>query len=129
MSKATENPLVIAIAAAGAVAVVAYVLKQYGKAAAEAVGGAVSGNNAITRGTPYQGAGVAGTVGAATNAASGGALQRAGESLGEWLYGVFGDKYDPNAATPPFVRQPQILNQTDASSLWGLYGTVTRRIQ
>lgn len=125
----TKNPFVVAIAAGAAVAVLAYVLKQYGKAAAEAAGGVVSGNNAITRGTPYAGAGVAGTVGAATNAASGGVLQRAGESLGGWLYGVFGDTYDPNAKTPPFVRQPQILRQTDASSLWGTYGTVTRRVQ
>lgn len=65
------------------------------KETAEAAGGLVSGNNAITQsatnwdGTPqtaYEGKGVIGTVGAAFNTASGGILSSWGESLGSWLY-------------------------------------------
>lgn len=61
--------------------------------------GLITGNNAITRSatnaagepvTAYQGAGVIGTIGAATNAASGGFLA----SLGEWLGGKAADLHD-----------------------------------
>lgn len=51
--------------------------------------GLVTGNNAITssaRSTAYQGAGVLGTLGAATDAVFGGVLSRAGESIGGWVY-------------------------------------------
>ncbi len=58
-------------------------------------GGLVTGNNGITQSatnaagrpvTAYQGAGVVGTIGAATNAASGGVLASMGEALGNWFY-------------------------------------------
>lgn len=39
-------------------------------------------------GTPYEGAGVLGTLGGTVNAASGGVLQSWSESLGGWLYDV-----------------------------------------
>ena len=72
------------------------------KDAAGAVGGLVSGDNAITRGTPYQGAGVPGTLGAATNAASGGLLERFGGWLGRTVYDATHADYDPNK--PPTIR-------------------------
>ena len=64
-------------------------------AAADAVGGAISGNNTVTanatdsNGNPvdaYQGAGVVGTIGAATNIASGGWFATAGEWIGGKAY-------------------------------------------
>jgi hypothetical protein len=58
--------------------------KKEAQAVVEGVGGAVTGNNALTRGTPYEGAGVVGTLGAATNAATGGLLGR----FGSWLGGA-----------------------------------------
>jgi len=87
-----------------ALVVVYYVGKQLlgaaGKAAG-AAGGLLSGNNALTQGTDYQGAGVAGTLGAAANSVSGGSLDSAGNSLGGWLYGLFNPAYDPNAPAGP----------------------------
>ena len=76
--------------AIGVAGVVIYLLwnkaAAAGKAAADTVGGVVSGNNAITDGTVYQGGGLAGTVGAATNAASGGVLEKFGTWLGGSIY-------------------------------------------
>lgn len=40
----------------------------------------------VNKGTAYEGAGVAGTVGNAANQLSGGALADAGTNLGGWLY-------------------------------------------
>lgn len=63
--------------------------------AAKAAPGLISGNNAITQSatnaagqptTAYQGAGIVGTLGAATNAASGGVLASVGEWLGSTVY-------------------------------------------
>lgn len=56
------------------------------KEAATAVGGLVSGNNAITKDTAYEGAGVLGTLGAAANVASGGFFESTGSKLGGWIY-------------------------------------------
>lgn len=55
-------------------------------AAADTGAGIVTGNNAITKGTPYEGAGVLGTLGSAVNQASGGTLQSIGEKIGGTLY-------------------------------------------
>ena len=65
------------------------------KAAGETVGGAISGNNAITAGTVYQGGGVAGTLGAATNAASGGLF----EKWGTWIGGTVYDLTHPDTTS------------------------------
>jgi len=63
----------------------------------DAVGGAVTGNNALTQGTPYEGVGFGlGTLGAATNAASGGVLGRFGSWLGGQIYDIANKPYDPN---------------------------------
>lgn len=61
-------------------------------AASDATVGAITGNNAITEGTPYQGAGILGTLGAVTNEASGGTLQKVGEYLGGKMFDWFGPK-------------------------------------
>lgn len=77
------------LAAAAALAVVYYVGKHVLSGAANVAGGVVSGNNAITQGTVYQGTGVVGTLGAAANDASGGVLSQIGGSLGDALYNLF----------------------------------------
>lgn len=71
--------------------------KDLGEAASLA-GGIATGNNALTAGTAYEGTGIAGTAGAAANAASGGLF----ESIGSWIGGKLADitdTYDPNAPT------------------------------
>lgn len=53
--------------------------------------GLVTGNNGITAGArtdAYQGKGVLGTLGAATDRAFGGLLSQAGETLGGWAYDI-----------------------------------------
>jgi hypothetical protein len=88
------------------VGVAYFLVRQSIKAAgavANAAGGVLSGNNALTQGTPYQGAGIAGTLGAGANVVSGGVL----ESIGDWLGGKAADVHDyfsgasdPTASTP-----------------------------
>lgn len=70
-------------------------------AAVDVVAGVVTGENALTKDTPYEGYGVLGTLGAGFNAASGGTFQRWGESLGGWLF----DKLNPD----PLADQEAIL--------------------
>lgn len=77
-------------------ALLIWFLSRQAKAVAATAGGLITGDNALTAGTPYQGAGVLGTLGAGFNAASGGFFQSAGETLGGWAYDLFGD--DPLAA-------------------------------
>jgi hypothetical protein len=71
-------------------------------------GGLVTGNNAITRRatnadneriTAYEGAGVLGTLGAATNAVSGGYLATFGQWLGDKAY----DLLNPAPSAPPLT--------------------------
>ena len=92
-----QNPVMLAGAAllvvAGvyflsrkAVADVANAAKDASGAVVDTVTGVATGNNALTKDTPYEGAGVLGTVGAATNNLLGGVPQRAGEYLGGWIY-------------------------------------------
>lgn len=84
------------IAIAAAAGIVGLVLLKY----SGAVKGALTGDNALTREaknadgqavTAYQGAGVVGTLGAATNAASGGYLA----SFGQWVGGKIFDLTHP----------------------------------
>ncbi|HWI12109.1 MAG TPA: hypothetical protein VNU48_12325, partial [Burkholderiaceae bacterium] len=84
-------------AAAAVAAVLAYKVMNSAKQAADAAAGLLTGNNAITENqtnaagektTAYQGAGVLGTMGAATNSASGGVFASWGEDLGGWFYGA-----------------------------------------
>ena len=75
----------------GAAAVVGvFVLYVLGRKAVEAAvdtgKGIVTGDNALTKGTAYEGAGVAGSIGAAADAASGGVLSDLGSKIGIGLY-------------------------------------------
>jgi len=81
-----QNPLLLAAGAALLVYVVYSLARKTITDVAKGAGGVVSGNNALTRGTPYQDAGVLGTLGAATNTVLGGVPQRVGESVGGWIY-------------------------------------------
>jgi hypothetical protein len=88
--------LYLGLAAVAGVIVVGYLGKKAVGAAADVVTGTLTGNNAVTKDTPYEGAGVLGTLGAVTNAASGGTLQQIGESIGSKLFDWFGPKVDLN---------------------------------
>ncbi|HWH83457.1 MAG TPA: hypothetical protein VNU71_14595 [Burkholderiaceae bacterium] len=104
------------LAAIGAAAAVAAVLaykfvdgaKQAAGAVIDTTAGVFTGNNAITENqtnaagektTAYQGAGVLGTVGAATNSVSGGVFASWGEDLGAWFYDA--THTDPMATSKP----------------------------
>lgn len=64
-----QSPLMLAAGAALLLGVVYLIARKAIGAAAGAAGGLVSGNNAITEGTAYEGAGVLGTLGASINSA------------------------------------------------------------
>jgi hypothetical protein len=66
-------------------------LANAGGAVVDYGAGLMTGNNGITAGartTAYQGAGVLGTLGAATDAIFGGLLSQAGETIGGWAYDI-----------------------------------------
>lgn len=106
----TDSAIFLAVGAVVAIGIFLFLKKQLGEAAS-AAGGLVSGNNAITEGTVYAGGGVLGTVGAATNSASGGVLESIGDSLGSWWYDVVNGEYDPNAPTAPQSRKQAVGDQ------------------
>lgn len=96
-----QNPLVLAVAGVAILAGLYYIGREATKDAysgaktvagdvGETVGGVFTGNNAITRDTPYQGGGVLGTLGAATNGILGGVPQKVGEKIGGWAFDIFG---------------------------------------
>lgn len=64
------------------------------EAAADTVEGVASGNNALTEGTPYEGAGILGTLGAGVNTLLGGVPESIGhsEALGDFVWWMFGDE-------------------------------------
>lgn len=84
-------------------------------AAADAAGGIISGNNALTAGTDYQGAGVLGTVGAAANDASGGFFDWLGSSIGGGIYDLTHPTTtvpdSTTAASTQAVNRDQIVTQ------------------
>lgn len=114
-----QSPMMLAGAGVLVIGVVYLLARQTVKdvvGAAGAVGqagvGLVTGNNAITQNqtnfdgeatSAYEGKGIFGTLGGATNAVLGGAPASIGESLGGWLFDIFGPKYDPNAPAAPRV--------------------------
>ncbi len=97
----TAEPIEIAILLGVGAVVLWFVIKQVksvgsaavntAEAAANSVVGAgvgiATGNNVVTAGTPYEGTGIFGTLGAVTNDVLGGAPQ----SFGEYLGGKFAD--------------------------------------
>ena len=76
-AKVLDNPVQWAIAAAVVAGIAYFAVKKL----AGAVGGVVSGNNTITKDTPYAGAGIVATPAAIADSASGGLLS----SLGGWI--------------------------------------------
>lgn len=99
---------------------------ELGAGAARTVDGVVSGNNALTVGTPYAGYGVVGTVAGVANRASGGALQSIGESLGGWFYDVTHRDYDPSDGLQTAANTvADGARETD--TLWGRIGSVILR--
>lgn len=114
----------VALAIVGIV-VVYLIAKKTLTAGAQAVGGVVSGNNALTQGTPYQGAGIFGTLGAAFNSASGGVLGNIGSSIGNGLYNLL-NPGTGNAQQTAIAQGSQAVNRdqvvTDNPPL-DLYGT------
>lgn len=96
---AKDKPVQFAIAVSIVGFAVYYLAGTTIKAAANVIGGAVSGNNAITQNQTnlagenvdaYEGAGIFGTVGATFNSASGGVLATVGEKIGGWAFDLFG---------------------------------------
>jgi len=89
---------------AGTIAVI--VLWSFFRKQAKDAAGAISD---INEGTPYAGAGVAGTLGNVTDQASGGLLSGIGEWIGGKLADVF-QPYDPNAPQPE-TRKNAVADQ------------------
>lgn len=93
-NKAIDNAIPLAIGAIVILGGVYLILSKIAKDAADAAAGIVSGDNVVTRNqTNYSGEttdayvnkGVLGTLGAATNSASGGIFATIGEKLGGWF--------------------------------------------
>jgi hypothetical protein len=59
----------------------------------------------VNQGTPYEGAGIIGTLGNFTNQALGGVPQSVGQSLGGWLYDLTHDDVATTQATPAASRK------------------------
>lgn len=77
--------LALAILAGGAV------LYFFARQARAAVGEAATAINNVNQGTPYQGFGVVGTLGNATNQVSGNILEEIGSKIGLTLYDWLND--------------------------------------
>lgn len=133
IEKLLENPIGLAIGAS----IIVGVLYLVGKKAvvdvvngaagiAAGAGGLVSGNNPLTKGTPYAGAGVLGTVGSAVNDASGGYFQSIGESLGSWLFDVTHAAYDPSTGLKS-ASKTVADGAVKTDQLWGPLGSVELR--
>jgi len=86
-------------------------LKSQAKQAAAAIAD-------VNKGTPYEGAGVVGTLGNVVNQASGGTLADVGESIGGWLYDWL-HPYDPNAPPATAADVPlQTRKQAVSDNYW-----------
>lgn len=85
IERAAANPVQLALGGALLLGVVYFLARKTVSDVAGGVRGIVSGDNEVTRGTPYESAGIFGTVGAVANEASGGTLQGIGETIGGWL--------------------------------------------
>jgi hypothetical protein len=87
------------------VLVVGALIYFFGKRAAAVVTDAVDAIGKVNEGTPYEGAGVVGTLGNLTNQISGGSLQSFGEWIGGKAYELFNKPYDPNVPNTPQLRR------------------------
>lgn len=85
-------------------------LKSQAKQAAAAIAD-------VNKGTPYEGTGVAGTLGNAANQVSGGALADAGTNLGGWLYELINPP-PPASTTNAAPATLQTRKQAVADNYW-----------
>jgi len=108
LNKLAENPVQLAIAVAIVAGIVYLLARQAGKAVAEVAAGVVTGDNAVTRGTVYEGAGIVATPAAIANAASGGTLEKFGSWIGGTIYDLTHDEYDPNATPSSASRKTNL---------------------
>lgn len=123
VGKAAAQPIQFAIGVGIVVGVAYFLVKHVGTAAARAAAGIVTGNNALTEGTPYADKGVVGTLAAAANSASGGSLRSIGEALGGWVYDVTHREYDPSTGLKS--AQKTVADGARATdALWGPIGSV-----
>lgn len=92
--KLIENALPLAVGAALLLGVVYFLIRKTVGDVAKGAAGVLTGDNAITKNatnasgervTAYEGAGIFGTLGAATNAVSGGTLASLGEKISSWF--------------------------------------------
>src|SRR5689334_7890370 len=86
LTGSAQGDLVLLAGAAVAVIALVWFVKRQAAAVAAAAGGLVTGNNAVTQGTPYAGTGVLATPAAIANDASGGVLAEFGGWLGRSIY-------------------------------------------
>lgn len=124
--KLLDNPIQLAIGVGIVAGIIYFLGRKVITEAAAVAGGVISGNNALTTGTPYAGGGVAGTLGAAVNQASGGSLQSIGEALGSWAFDLFHTEYDPNSGLQTGAKT--VSNGADnTDALWGKIGNIQLR--
>ena len=110
VDRIAKNPWPLVIGAA----VIAGIAYFFGKQLLAGLGGLFTGNNALTEGTDYQGAGIAGTVGAAFDAASGGALSAAGSAIGTGLADLLSSsEYDGYSYSTSLHRWVQVIRRSD----------------
>jgi hypothetical protein len=120
--KAVETETLVILGALTLVTLGAAYLLKKAASVPDAVGGIFTGNNAITKNatnaagekvTAYEGAGILGTLGAATNAVSGGTLASLGQAIG----GAVADLRDairPPLSVGPITPANTVTAQFDA---------------
>ncbi len=132
MNAISRTPLAMWLGLGAAIVggVVLYRLAKASAQLAQAGGGIVTGNNAVTQAatnadgkptTAYVGAGIAGTVGATANAASGGVLASIGEGIGSWFYDLT-HPGEPAAAAPGPTAATTQGNSATMPSGWDYSG-------
>lgn len=130
LGKTIESPVGLAVAV-GLGLLVVYIgyraVKGAASAAVNAGAGLLTGNNAITQNqtdasgnpvTAYQGAGVLGTLGAATNSVSGGTLASFGDWIGGKVYDLFNSSSTPAAAASSGQTSTAGSGTTPSQSNW-----------
>lgn len=123
---AASQPIQFALGVALVAGVGYFIVRRAGAEAARAAAGVVTGNNALTEGTPYEGKGVIGTLAGAANAASGGSLRSIGEALGGWIYDVTHREYDPSTGLQGAAKTVS-KGAAATDLLWGRIGAVELR--
>lgn len=130
IGKTIESPvgLLVVVGAGLLVAYLAYkAVKGAAGAAVNGAAGLLTGNNAITQNqtdasgnpvTAYQGAGVAGTLGAAANSVSGGTLASFGDWIGGKVYDLFNSSTTPAASSSGQTSTANSSGTTPSQSNW-----------